>query len=62
MMSDLFTSGMVCSGRIARKSKIVIRPLGAINNSGEKGNFEIYSASHLTKIIATTMAAAQGMV
>ena len=43
MISDLFTSEMVLVGSIERKSKIVIRPLGAINKRGRKGSLESFS-------------------
>ena len=58
-MSDLFTIEMLCSGRIAKNSKMVISPLGATKSRGDEGSFENFSAIHLTKMMDNTIPVAQ---
>lgn len=61
MMSDLFTIEILCSGRIDKKSSMVISPLGATNSRGVEGSPENLSATHLTEVINKTIPAAQGV-
>jgi hypothetical protein len=46
---------MFCSGPIARKSNMVIRPLGAINNNGDNESLEIFNWIALKTKIAVTI-------
>ena len=58
-MSDLFTSEIVCVGSMERNSKIVISPLGAINNNGCQGSLESFSWINRKAKMKNTMAKAQ---
>ena len=61
-MSDVFTSEIVSVGSIDRKSKMVISPLGAINNKGCKGSLESLSCMERKTKMKRTIPKAQSKV
>lgn len=59
IISDWFTSEIVCVGSMERNSKMVISPLGATNNNGCKGSLESLSCIVRKMKIKNTIAKAQ---